>query len=420
MKNLSPQVELVNRIVNDGKKIGISQIRIQDGKVNGRTITVDEREKIYFGNCSYLGLEQDSRVKQAAKQAIDNYNMVFSCSRTYAEIPLLYEAEELLSKIFFDKPCIIAPTTSLGHIANISTLVSPNDAIIIDHQAHTSIHNAVKIVKAMGTHVEIVRHGRIDLVEERINNLKDHYQRIWYMIDGVYSMYGDIAPVDQLCDLMDRYEQLWCYVDDAHGMSWAGVNGMGIALQRMQRFHDKLIFIASLAKGFGVCGAALVYPNSEIREIVRNCGSTIMFSGPPQPSVLGGIKESCKIHLSSEIYEKQEKLLDMIRYYIMTAKGLGLPLVSDSKTPIFFIGVGTPDTGYEITKKMIDSGYLLNLSVFPAVPYKNAGLRSIVTVNHTIQDIYDMLSSLANHLEDMEKRRQINKTEIFKAFALPC
>lgn len=419
MKNLSPKVDLINRIINDGKKSGVLQVKIQDKKVDGRRILVDGKEKIYFGNCSYLGLELDERLKRGAIDAITNYGTYFSCSRAYVELPLFDELEYLFYKMF-GKPCIVAPTTTLGHIANIPVLVRPEDAIILDHQVHTSIQNAAQIAKANGTYVEMMRHGRMDMLEARIKKLRDKHERIWFMIDGVYSMYGDYAPLEEVYQLMNKYEQLWCYIDDAHGMSWAGENGTGFALSQLPSFHERMIFIASLAKGFGVCGSVMVYPTKDIKDIVRNCGASLVFSGPPQPVALGASIASCKIHLSNEIYEKQDKLADLIRYYIMTAKGLGLPLVSDAKTPIFFIGVGTPETGYEITKRMVDSGYLLNLSVFPAVPYKNAGLRSTVTVNHTVQDIYDMLSSLANHLEDMEKKHQLNKNEIFKAFALPC
>jgi 7-keto-8-aminopelargonate synthetase-like enzyme len=417
MKNLSPQVELVNQIISNGHKAGVLQVRIQNSKVNGRSVTVDGKEKVYFGNCSYLGLENDERIKDAAIEAIRNYGTYFSCSRTYVEVPLFEELEYLFFQMF-GKPCTIAPTTTLGHMSNIPILIRPEDAVILDHQVHASIQNAVQIVKANGTHVEIMRHGRMDMLESRIKKLKDKHDRIWFMTDGVYSMYGDVAPMDELHELMDRYEQLWCYVDDAHGMSWTGHNGTGFALSKMPTFHDRMIFIASLAKGFGVCGAVLVYPNRETREIVKNCGSTLVFSGPPQPVTLGASIASCKIHLSNEIYERQEKLADLMRYYVLTAKALGLPLVSEVKTPIFFIGVGTPETGYEITKRMLDSGYLLNLSVFPAVPYKNTGLRTTLNTNLSIQDIYDMLSTLANHLEDMEKKQKVNKQEIFKAFAL--
>src|SRR6185436_14972501 len=119
----------------------------------------------------------------------------------------------------------------------------------------------------------------------------------WYMADGVYSMYGDYAPLKDIMQLLYNHEQLHLYVDDAHGMSWAGKNGAGFAKTILPR-HERMFLVTSLNKAFAAGGGCLVYPNDDWKRKVRNCGSTMIFSGPVQPPLLGAAIASAQIHLS--------------------------------------------------------------------------------------------------------------------------
>src|ERR1051325_7665120 len=127
----------------------------------------------------------------------------------------------------YNQPVVIAPSTTLGHISNIPVLVGDNDAVILDSQVHESVQTVVQLLKTRNITVELVRHNRMDNLEDRIKVLSETHRKVWYMADGVYSMYGDFPPVKELVELMSRYEQFYLYVDDSHGMSWAGKNGTG-------------------------------------------------------------------------------------------------------------------------------------------------------------------------------------------------
>ncbi len=420
MKNsLSPNIELAHQFMEQGRSAGVIHNVISNQETDGKNIILNGKRVTYFGNCSYLGLGQDARLKEAAIEAIHRYGIQFACSRTYASVPLIEEAESLLTQIF-GKPTIAAQTTTLAHLSTIPVLMRREDAIIIDHQAHTSMHNAVAIAKSMDVHVEMIRHNRMDMLESRLKKLQHQYDRIWYMADGVYSMFGDVAPLSAMWDLMNQYDNFYCYIDDAHGMSWTGKHGSGYALSQLPSFHDKMVLVTSLVKGFGACGAAIVLPNEEWRRIILNVGPTLIFSGPLPPSTLGAIIASAKIHLTSEITKKQDRLSQLMSYFVLTTKSLRLPLVNEDRAPIFFFGVGgTLEAGLEISQRMIKSGHLLNLSSFPAVPYKNTGLRATLTTTHTEQDIYEMLYALSEHLSDMERQTKVNRKEIHIAFGMP-
>jgi len=416
MTKAIPSIQLINQNVENAKKKGIAQLMATDYELDGRTIQTNTNQFINFGSCSYLGLELDERLKKGSIDAISRYGTQFSCSRAYLSIGLYGELESLLSQVF-GHPTIVAPTTTLGHLSNIPVLVNRKDAVILDHQVHSSVQNAVKLAKADGTYVEMVRHNRLDYLESRIQKLSKTHQKIWYMADGIYSMYGDGAPVKGLKRLLDKYEQFYLYVDDAHGMSWTGKNGSGYVLEHMD-YHPKMVLITSLAKGFGSCGGAMVFPNEKMKQVVRNCGGTMMFSGPLQPAVLGASVECAKIHLTDEIYDLQNDLKFRINHFIETARRLDLPLVGSSQTPIFYVGVGKVDVGYNLCRKMMDLGFYSNIAAFPSVPYNNTGLRMTITRHHKLEDITNVLETLSEHMDEVLSASDYSRDDIFKAFKM--
>jgi 7-keto-8-aminopelargonate synthetase-like enzyme len=414
---LAPNVELANQVIIEARSFGILHHSIQNHASDGTNLLVNGKKAVHFGNCGYLALANDPRLKSAAIEAIERYGISLPCSRTYASYSYHEEAEALLSQIF-GKPTLISQNTTHAHMAAIPVITKRGDAIIIDQQAHTSIHNATAYAHAAGVHVEMMRHNRMDMLESRLKKLNDTYERIWFMTDSVFSMFGDVVPLDELLELCKTYPKLHLYIDDAHGMSWTGEHGKGYILERLPDFHERLVMITSLGKGFGATGAAIIVPNEELKQVILNVGPTLMFSTPIMPAGLAAIVESAKIHLSPEITVRQERLHKLMSYFRLTAKSLRLPLVNDDRTPIYFAGVGKPRNGMIITRQMMDAGYMISPSAYPSVPYNSTGIRTNLTINHTEQDIYGMLTTLAGIIEDMERKKHLSRTTIQKAFPL--
>jgi 7-keto-8-aminopelargonate synthetase-like enzyme len=415
MKQLAPQVELVNQIMEQGRNAGILHHTLSNQTFDGKTVIINGSPKMYFGNCSYLGLENDERLKQAAIESIQKFGIQFSSSRTYARMPLYEEAEDLLSQIF-GKPTIATPSTTLAHIATLPNLVQRNDAVIIDQQAHTSMYNVMAMLKSAGIRVERIRHNDMNALESHIMEFHNNYDRIWFLTDGVYSMFGDGAPIQDMWQLLRKYDKLHLYVDDAHGMSCAGKRGEGWALSQFPYFHERMVLIVSLSKGFGASGGAVVVPTEEMRRLIVNVGTSLVFTIQMPTATLAAIIASAKIHLSAEITQRQERLNYLMTYFNITAKAKNLPLIREAHTPINYIGVGTPDSGAEITKRMLDSGYLVNPASYPSVPYKHTGVRILMTTHLTEQDIFDMATTLSRHLDEMEEKKAITRAEIRQAF----
>ena len=413
MNQLSTAQRLLTESMTHAKSLGVIHGHFTDHHLNGQTVKVFGRDLHHFANCSYLGLELDPRLKNAAKDAIDRYGVQFSCSKTYLSSQLYEILEDKLSQIF-NKPVIVPPTTSLGHISWIPNVVHKNDVIIMDQQVHRSVQNAVMIAKANGTQVEIVRHNRMDLLEDKILELSKTYQKIWYMADGVYSMFGDVAPVQELYDLMDRYEQFNIYVDDAHGMSWAGENGRGYFLSQVSYFHDKLCLITSLCKGYGTNGAVMVFANEAQKSMIKYIGSTLIFSGPIPPASLAAGIASADIHLSEELRFRQEALHGKMQFFVNKSNELNLPLVRQDLSPICFIGTGlNPNHSIDIAHDLQKDGFFVNASTFPIVPMKNAGLRITLNVNCEEEAINNLLFAIKKRMDE----RGTETEEVMKAFS---
>lgn len=416
MLKLSEQIATLDKMLSEAVQNRVLHLNIEDKPLNGRSFSSEGKSLLNFGSCSYLGLELDQRLKVAAMDAIERFGTQFSSSRAYLSTPLYAQLEALLSSIF-EAPIVVTPTTSLGHISALPVLIHEGDIVILDQQVHSSVQTAAKLVRAHGVPSEVLRHNRMDLLEERIEALRRQYRRVWYLADDVYSMYGDLAPMDDLSRLLDRYEQFFLYVDDAHGMSWTGRHGRGVVLGS-RPIRERMVVAVSLAKGFGAGGGALIFPNQEMARQVRTCGGPMIFSGPIQPAVLGAAIASARIHSSPEIERLQQGLQERIRYCNELLLARDLPIISASEAPIHFIGMGLPRVAQKMVRRLMERGYYSNIAMFPAVPMRRAGVRFTLTLHHTKEDIDGFVNNFAELFPGVLAEECSSREEIARSFKL--
>ena len=402
------------KAITHARDLGIIQLKVESESYNGRTVRVQDKDLIHFGNCSYVGLDTCEALKLGAIEAITRYGNLFSSSRQYIGLGLNEELETLLNQIT-GYHTLVTQTTSLGTLSAIPIIVSPNDLIVMDHQLHASVQNAVKIAETQGTKVGMIRHSSMQALEDVIIRQQNKYEKIWYMADGMYSMLGDPCPIEAMCELMDRYPNFHCFVDDAHGISWIGERGKGWTLHN-RPLHPQMVLVMSLAKGFGCCGGVLVFPTPEARELIKCLGSSLLYSGPIPTPVLGACIASAKLHLTDEINVRQDALHDRIKFFRQQAYAYELPLVNHSFSPIFYFGAGSQDNAYHIVKRMLDAGFFTCICNYPLVPQKNAGIRLCLTTHLTFDDIANALSMMSETIHDLECAGKIDKEKIFKDF----
>jgi 7-keto-8-aminopelargonate synthetase-like enzyme/predicted N-acyltransferase len=401
------------------RELGIGLLQAEDDRLDGRTVRIEGRRLLHFCSCSYLGLELDPRLVAGAIDAARRFGTQFSVSRAFLSAPPYAALESQLDAIT-GGCCLVTPNTTLASAAALPSLVHEGDAVLLDHQVHMTVQQVVPLLQRLGAVAELVRHGALDAFEARIQALRGRHRRVWLLLDGVYSMHGDLAPIEALGWLLERYEQLHLFVDDAHGTSWTGQHGRGHALERL-RFasRERVVVALSLNKSFGAGGGALVLPDEASRRRVRHTAGPLLFTGPLQPPTLGAALASAQIHLSPELVRLQAELRERIVHANARCRELDLPLLfPDEIVPIRFVGLGPRSASVAMAAHLKERGLLPSCALFPAVPAHQTGIRFSLTRHHTLADVDRLLEEMAAFLPRALSAGGVEREDVERAFGL--
>jgi 7-keto-8-aminopelargonate synthetase-like enzyme len=382
------KVQTVERLLVELERNALIRHRARSG--DGAEWVVDGRRLRNFASCSYMGLERHPHLVDGAITALEEYGSNFSISRAYLECSLYRDLEDALDRMT-GRYAMVAPSTTLAHLAALPVLVGDRDLVLIDQFAHASLHMATDLVADVP--IELLRHSRMDLLEKKLLEAGDKFERVWYLCDGVYSMLGDFAPFEGLADLLRRYPKLNLYVDDAHAVSWIGQHGRGAALAHLGAY-DRVVAALSLNKAFGAVGGALALPSEELRERVRRCGGPMLFSGPIAPAGLGAGLASARLHLTSEFEAMQEELRERVAYARTALEGAGLPLATGDATPILVVHYDSAPIAQQVVGALRERGFFTCISTFPAVPINKPSLRFTISRHNSLADIQAMVEAL--------------------------
>jgi 7-keto-8-aminopelargonate synthetase-like enzyme len=407
----------VHEVFTDAKKAGVLHLYAGGSSFSGRTIEVGGKDMFHFGTTGYLGLEQDARLKMAAKEAIEKYGTQFPLSKSYISNPLYEELESSIGKMY-GQPIVITKNSTLGHMGVIPSAVDDDDVIILDHQVHWSVQNAAKMLKTRSVPIEMIRHNNLEMLEEKIKKYQHSKRLIWYMADGIYSMYGDYAPIKELMSLSKKYPQLHFYFDDVHGMSWTGRNGTGYVLEQLGDLPGNVLLFGTLSKTFGASGAVLACSNPRLYDRIKTFGGPLTFSAQLEPASVAVAIASARIHLSPEIYGLQNDLRERIDFFNACLKESELPLIDQNASPVFYIGTGMPKTGYNFVNRLMGEGFYVNLGIFPAVPVKNTGVRITISRHNQKEEIRGLVEAMEHHFPLALEETGTNSERVFHAFKL--
>lgn len=410
-------MDSIDEVISNAKGHGVIHLYADGKTLKGRKISIDNKGMFHFGTTGYLGLEQDIRLKDAAVKAIYDYGTQFPLSKTYISHPLYATLEERLMAMY-KQPIIVTKNSTLGHLAVIPTVVRDEDTVILDHQVHWSVQSAAQILKTRGIPVELIRHNNLDMLESKIKELTNKADKIWYMADGVYSMFGDFAPISEMMALSAKYPQLHLYIDDVHGMSWRGKNGTGFVASNFDKLPENMLLFTTLSKTFGASGAVLVCPNKRFYHNIKNFGGPLTFSAQLEPASVAAAIASADIHLSNEIYFLQDQLQDKIQYFNQLLDLTHLALADKNDSPVFYIGTGMPATGYNFVKRLMAEGFFVNLGLFPAVPVKNTGVRITISRHNQKEDMEQLVAAMKYHYPLALQETHTTSQRVYKLFNL--
>lgn len=393
-------MRLTERQMAQGVDAGLTRLRTQDERFDDPYITVNNQRLIDFGSCSYLGLNRDPRLIAAAKDAVDRYGTGHSSSTMYTAVGLYEDLEDRLRKML-GAEVAIAPTTTLAHLAALPVLIGPGDLAILDNQAHASLHLAATVLSGNGATVETAPHSDLAALRRQLEKAAPLYNTVWYVADGLYSMYGDLAPVTEIAALLDDFPNLHLYFDDAHAFSWLGPHGAGHTISSVE-WNGRMVVAAGFAKSFGTTGAVLAFGDPDVARRVVLCGAPFTFSGPLQPASLGASIASADFHLSAEHKERQDLLMSRIDLARTLLREHGLPVVDLDQTPIWFVKIGSVQDVLDVMRKLMDEGYYVNPSAYPAVPLGSGGIRFTQTLHQSEDHLRGLIEAMARHIPAVE------------------
>jgi 7-keto-8-aminopelargonate synthetase-like enzyme len=398
-------LDLAERRLSLGVDLGVIHRRVEDETLDGATFTLDGRTLVDFSTCSYLGLNRDPRLKAGAIDAVTRYGTSYSSSPTYTALPLYDILEEQLREMT-GGAVAVAQTTTLAHLAALPSMIGPDDLALVDAQTHDSVQLATNNLRGNGVTVESIAHLDSVGLAHRLAQVSRSYDKVWYLADGIFSMYGDTAPVEDVAALQAIYPNLYVYYDDAHGFGWEGRHGRGHVLSRVP-LNDRMVIAAGFAKAFGSLGAVLIFGDEALARKVRLVGGPLTFSGPIPPPDLGSAIASASIHLSPEHEELQARLNADIGFVRSEVVRLGLPVMSMEATPIWFVRVGSPAQTGEMVLRLMADGFYVSAASYPAVPVGQSGIRFIQSLHHSREQISSLLAALSHHLVDMRTEPHI-------------
>ena len=377
------KTQWISDAIADLKTAGLfNTIRTIDSPMDGR-VTIDGREMLNFCANNYLGLANDPRIKQAAKDAIDAYGVGPGAVRTIAGTMTLHNVlEEALARFKKAEACVTLQSGFTANLATIPALVGRDDVIFSDRLNHASIIDGCRLSRA-----KIVAYEHSDSADlERQLLTHTNYKRRLIVSDGVFSMDGDIAPLDELTDLAEKHNCL-LMDEDAHGEGVLGTGGRGI----VDHFglHGRVdIEIGTLSKAFGVVGG-LVAGKRSIIDWLKQRGRPFLFSSAMTVPNVGACIEAVKIlSESDELVSRLWRNAEFLKHSMQT---LGFD-TGQSTTPIIPIMLGEATLAQQFSKRLFDEGVFAMAIGYPTVPRGAARIRVMNTAAHSADDLEQALT----------------------------
>ncbi|MGB9639203.1 MAG: glycine C-acetyltransferase, partial [bacterium] len=340
----------------------------------GAWVKIDGKNKLNLCSNNYLGFANNEYIKQRVKEYIDKYGIGPGAVRSIAGTMTIHqELEQKLAEFKHTESTILLQSGFNANLSVIPTLLdSPEDAVISDELNHASIIDSIRLSKAKRF---IYKHMDMDDLEQKLKEAQGS-RRILIITDGVFSMDGDIAPLDKIVELANRYNA-FVMVDDAHGEGVLGKNGRGIVDHF--NLHNKVdIEVGTLSKAFGVVGG-FVSSNKLVVEYLKQKARPFLFSSAMTVPDVAAALTAVDLMLNTDIVEKLWENTNLFRKEIQS---LGFDTLN-SKTPIIPVMLYDEKLTQEFAKELFNEDIFAMPIFYPTVPKSKARIRVIISAIHT-------------------------------------
>jgi 8-amino-7-oxononanoate synthase len=346
-------------------------------------VTVNGKRVIMVGSNNYLGLTNHPKVKEAAIKAVEKYGTGCAGSRFLnGNLEIHEELETKLARFFRKEAALVFATGYQTNLGTISTLVGRNDVAIIDKYDHASIIDGCRL--SFGQ-VKKFRHNDMKDLEKVLEAAKEKGKLI--IVDGVFSMEGDIADLPQIIKLTKAYGAR-VMVDDAHGVGVLGSGGRGTA-EHFGLENEVDLIMGTYSKSLAAIGGFVV-GSWEVINFIKHTGRSMIFSASLPPALVASV--SAAIDIIDEEPQLLTKLWNNTRKMLQGYKDLGFD-TGTSETPIIPIIIGDTMKVFGMCRLLYEDGIFVNPVASPAVPPGRELLRTSYMATHTDEQLDRVLEA---------------------------
>jgi 8-amino-7-oxononanoate synthase len=375
----------------------------------GPLMEIEGREVVMLGSNNYLGLTGDERVRSAAREALERYGTALTGSRFMnGTTPLHVELERELAEWMGTEDALCFTTGYEVNLGTIGTLLEPRDTVICDSGDHASILDGCRL---SGARLRPFRHNRIDKLERMLERAAEDGGGVMVIVDGVFSMEGDIAPLPEIVEACERHGAR-LLVDEAHGVGVLGARGAGAS--ELYGVEDRVdLRMGTFSKSLASCGGFIAGP-ADVIEFLKISSRPFMFTASAVPAAVGAALGALRVVRSPDGPALLERLLSNSAYLHRGLSELGLRVVeptglSDGRevlTPIVPIVVGEDWQAVLVWKALFDAGVYTNVALHPAVPPGGALLRTSLMATHEPEHLDRALEVFARVIEEFPDLRR--------------
>ncbi|MEJ7892540.1 MAG: aminotransferase class I/II-fold pyridoxal phosphate-dependent enzyme [Solirubrobacteraceae bacterium] len=342
----------------------------------GPVVEMEGAERIMLGSNNYLGLTEDERVIAGARAALDKYGTGLTGSRLLnGTIDLHLELEAEIAAWMGTEEALVTSTGHGANLAALGTLLGPGDTVIADSGDHASILDGILLSRAK---LRPFRHNRLDKLERQLVKAGDEQSPALIVVDGVFSMEGDIAPLPEIVALAKAHGAR-LMVDEAHAAGVLGARGAG-ASEHFGVEDDVDLRMGTFSKSLASCGGFLA-GSHDVIDFLRIQSRAFLFTASAVPAAIGAALAAVRIVRSDEGPQLFARVLDNAVYLKAGLTELGFD-VGDAQATIIPVVVGDDWKAVLLWRALYDAGVYVNVALHPAVPPAGALLRTSVMATH--------------------------------------
>jgi 8-amino-7-oxononanoate synthase len=372
-------------------------------------VQMDGKPRIMLGSNNYLGLTADERVMQGARDALARYGTGLTGSRLLnGTTPLHLELERELAEWMGTEDAIVFTTGQQANVGTLATLLGTGDTVVIDSADHASLVDGALLSRAK---LRAFRHNRMDKLESTLGKAAGDGGGVMVVVDGVFSMEGDVAPLREIAALAQRFGAR-LMVDEAHAVGVLGARGAGSA--ELLGVEDQVdLRMGTFSKSLASCGG-FVAGDADVIEFLKIQSRAFLFTASGVPAAIGAALAALRVIRSPEGRDLLARVLANARHLNRGLHELGFDVVEPSPvtsaagiresiiTPIVPVRVGEDWKAGLLWRALFDAGVFTNVAVHPAVPPGGALLRTSVMATHDEAVIDRALDTFATVKREFE------------------